>query len=266
MSTRDHPRWVSSEVPYSDTDRPKKAGQGGRDRALSTTASVTRARDDAAPQVTAGKRDPQRGELVKKTTPVKKATPEKKATPAKKITPAKKATPAKKITPANMGTPSKTNTPVTKAAANKARPVAGRSGALTARDSTAPVSLLDAADRARACAVLSEEGLQRQIVWENHHEVDLERKRLLIVFGYLAIGLFGVAALVALYLGGLIVLVHQLPGLSARQAATIVGSALVLATGGAAGGAAIGRFTGRRSGAAPAPAVPRAPGRWPGHS
>jgi hypothetical protein len=68
-----------------------------------------------------------------------------------------------------------------------------------------------------------------------------------------------------MYLIGVIVLVQHLPGISPRQAATIVGSALVLATGGAAGSAAIGRFTGRRGRAPQGPAGPSpARGGWPG--
>jgi len=122
---------------------------------------------------------------------------------------------------------------------------AGRGDALAERTRRGPVDQLDADDRLYERATYNDAKLRRQIEWDRHCTWREWQQ--------LAIRMVGLAVGLGLYLLGIIVLVRSIPGLSTRQAATIVGSALALAS----GGMAVSHLV-RRRGRRPAdPATPQ---------
>jgi hypothetical protein len=123
--------------------------------------------------------------------------------------------------------------------------------ALVARARRPPISQADADEQFYIRALRNDETLRRQEEWEDHR-IRRERKLLVIDLARLGIRLLGIASGLAMYLIGIIVLVRAIPGISARQAATIVGSAFALAS----GGLAVTHLAGRRRPTARPPDLP----------
>lgn len=102
----------------------------------------------------------------------------------------------------------------------------GTANELALRHDTAPTDPLDFADRHDTRATRDDQTLRRYIELEEHR-TRREWQRLAMSLVALAVGM-------VLYLAGVVVLVQLIPGITPRQAAAIVGSALLAGSGGLA--------------------------------
>ncbi|MGH3671268.1 MAG: hypothetical protein ACRDSH_11630 [Pseudonocardiaceae bacterium] len=102
----------------------------------------------------------------------------------------------------------------------------GIANELLLRNDTAPTDSLDFADRHDTRATCDDQTLRRYI--------ELEEHRTRREWQGLAMRLVALAVGMVLYLAGVVVLVQLIPGITLRQAAAVVGSALLAGSGGLA--------------------------------